>query len=296
MSSFAGPRDAVAQTLTIRAAIADRIATGRLDIPLLHDVAHRVLSMSSSSAADAKNLAELIYRDQALATHVLRIANSPAYLPRERIDSLQQAIARLGIMTLRNIVIAVSVRSRVFSFGTCESYARTLWRHSFGAALFAREVARRANVDSEAAFMAGLLHDIGKPIVLKVVGDLGDHYVDILGPTLLRLVLEEHHLAVGTKLGETWHLPQTVVQAIAFHHDWASAQSSKELVMAVALADSFAECLGPDFMPDDAPRHDPRTHPALRGLRLTAQDVADVLARKGRLEALVDSTDGVTPA
>ena len=75
----------LAQALTIRAAVADRVKNGKLDIPLLHDVAYQVLSATSSGDADAGRMADLIHRDQALATHVLRIANSAAYLPREPI-------------------------------------------------------------------------------------------------------------------------------------------------------------------------------------------------------------------
>ena len=281
----------LAQALTIRAAVADRVATGKLDIPLLHAVAYQVLSVSSSGDTDAEKVAELIHRDQALATHVLRIANSAAYLPREPIISLQQAIARLGLSTLRNIVIAVSVRARVFSFGAFESYARMLWRHSFATALFAREVARRAQLDGEAAFMAGLLHDIGKPVVLKVIADLGEQYVDVLGPTLLRQVLEEHHLDVGRKLAENWKLPQMVMHAIMFHHDWEAAQDSRDLVMAVALADGLADSIGPDFMPEDQPKHDPHEHPVLPALRLVRQDVDDMLARKRAFESLMGATD-----
>jgi putative nucleotidyltransferase with HDIG domain len=287
------PVGAAARALEIRAAIAGRVSTGDLDIPLLHDVAHQVLSASSTGEADATRLADLIHRDQALATHVLRIANSNAYLPRERIESLKQAIARLGLTTLRNIVIAVSVRSRVFSFGTCESYARTMWHHSFASALFAREVARHASLDGESAFMAGLLHDIGKPIVLKVISDLGEEYVDILGPTLLRQVLEEHHLVVGARLAAIWQLPQTVAQAIAFHHDWDAAESAHELVKVVALADSLADAVGPDFMPDVTTKPAPETHPVLDSLRLTKQHMAEVLARKPKVVALLDATDSL---
>lgn len=280
-----------AQVLTIRAAVADRIATGNLDIPLLHDVAYQVLSVSSSGDGDASKIAELIHRDQGLASHVLRIANSPAYLPREPITHLRQAIARLGLSTLRNIVIAVSVRSRVFSFGAFETIARVLWRHSFASALFAREVARRADLDGEAAFMAGLLHDVGKPIVLKVIADLGEHYADVLGSTVLKQVLEEHHLEVGCRLAETWKLPATVHAAISHHHDCERALDSKDLVLAVALADVLAETVGPDPTPENVARPAPHDHPALAGLRLRRQDVDAMLARRRSFEAMVAATE-----
>ncbi len=111
----------------IRKCVGDRIASGRLDLPLLHDVAFEVLGLTTSWDADAQRMAGIIHRDQALATHVLRVANSPAYASRDPILSLQQAITRLGFQALRDIVIAISVRAKVFSFGGFESEARALW-------------------------------------------------------------------------------------------------------------------------------------------------------------------------
>ena len=69
-----------------------RIESGKLDLPLLPDAAMEVMNLSNSEKANPGKLADILHRDQTLAGHVLRIANSPAYKPRMPITSLRQAV------------------------------------------------------------------------------------------------------------------------------------------------------------------------------------------------------------
>ena len=98
----------------LRTTILDRLEQGNLDLPLLPQVASQVLTLTSDPNADASKLSSLIQQDQALATQILRIANSPAYMPRSPIVSLQQAIAWLGLSMLAGLAFSVSVQSGVF--------------------------------------------------------------------------------------------------------------------------------------------------------------------------------------
>src|SRR5215470_332766 len=92
-----------------------RIASGTLELPILPHVASQVLAMSTSDVTNARSLAALLHHDQAIAAHVLRVANSFFYRPRMPLVSLQQAISRLGLASLREIVITVSMQSRIFN-------------------------------------------------------------------------------------------------------------------------------------------------------------------------------------
>src|SRR4051794_18613299 len=105
-----------------------RIASGALELPLLPHVAGQVCALSTSDDASARSLAALLHRDQAIAAHVLRVANSPLYRPRVPIVSLQQAISRLGMTTLREIVLTVSMRSRVFNVSGYTTEIHALWQ------------------------------------------------------------------------------------------------------------------------------------------------------------------------
>ena len=81
----------------LHAALQERLATGTLDVPMLPDVVLQIMNLTFSERTDTRQLADLIHRDQALASHILRVANSPAYKPQTPIVSLQQAITRFGI-------------------------------------------------------------------------------------------------------------------------------------------------------------------------------------------------------
>ena len=106
----------------LRAAVAHRLATGQLSLPMLPRVASQVVALVGSPTTDANRLSELIHRDPALAGQVLRIANSPAYMPRMPIVSLQQAVSRLGLNVVSEIAFAASLQSGVFRVPGYESW------------------------------------------------------------------------------------------------------------------------------------------------------------------------------
>jgi HD-like signal output (HDOD) protein len=125
------------------------IASGVLELPILPHVASQVLAMSTSDETNAGSLAALLHRDQVIAAHVLRVANSPLYRPRVPLVSLQQAINRLGLETLREIVITVSMQSRIFNVPRYGTEVRALWQHAVYTR-HAREIARRCRRNVEA--------------------------------------------------------------------------------------------------------------------------------------------------
>src|ERR671915_1996434 len=84
----------------LEALLNESIEKGAVDLPLLPQVASQVLSLIYDPNAEASRLAALIHQDQALAAHVIRIANSPAYMPRNPVISLQHAVAMLGMNLL----------------------------------------------------------------------------------------------------------------------------------------------------------------------------------------------------
>ena len=101
-----------------------------LELPFLPETAAEVVASCNSGDCDARELAELLQRDQSLASHVLRVANSAAYAPKEAIVSLQQATSRLGVATICEIAIAVSLHGNVFRVPGHKVRVRELWIHS----------------------------------------------------------------------------------------------------------------------------------------------------------------------
>jgi HD-like signal output (HDOD) protein len=154
---------------------------GELGLPLLSDIAGRVMAVCQDARGDLQELADLVTHDQSLAVHILRVANSAAYAPRGPILSLQQAIGRLGLSTVRDVAIAAlsrSVSSRFWlppAFATCGCTLRNRVLREGGCSTAAQEL--------DSAFLCGLLHDVGMPIVMRVVCDMARNQASDPVPT-----------------------------------------------------------------------------------------------------------------
>jgi HD-like signal output (HDOD) protein len=157
------------KSATLRTRLITQLEQGSLDLPLLPVVGNQILQLSGDPNADVTKLSSLIQQDQALAGQILRIANSPAYLPRSPIVSLQQAIAWLGMNMLAGLAFSVSVQSGVFTIKGYEKEIRRLWSHALATGLYGKEIARRIRHNVENAFLCGLLHSIGKPVILHLL-------------------------------------------------------------------------------------------------------------------------------
>ena len=111
-----------------------RIESKSLTLPMLPQVTTQVLALVNNIDSDALELAKLIQSDQALAGHVMRIANSAAYSPNSDITSLQQAIARLGMQNIAEIALAATMGPSMFSAEGFEDMVKRLWQSSLATA------------------------------------------------------------------------------------------------------------------------------------------------------------------
>jgi putative nucleotidyltransferase with HDIG domain len=271
------------------ARVEERISAGRLELPMLPQVASEIIGSGLDDGTDIHTLAGLLTRDQALAGHVLRVANSPAYAGGTRIQSIQQAVIRIGFSQLREIVVAVALRTRVFGAGGHEDMIGSLWSHSAVAAAYAKAVARSLRANVESAFLCGLLHDVGKPVVLTLTLDLAREGGTTVSQDLLRPILAAYHTAAGQQLAERWGLPDPVVESIARHHDFQAAARHARTVQITCLADVLAHwALGTGEPVVDGPAV--LAHAVCPALNLYPEDVAALMEQRdavlGVMEAL----------
>jgi putative nucleotidyltransferase with HDIG domain len=269
----------------LRTAVAHRLATGELSLPMLPRVASQVVALVGSPTTDANRLSELIHRDPALAGQVLRIANSPAYMPRMPIVSLQQAVSRLGLNIVSEIAFAASLQSGVFKVPGYETMLNQLWRHALATGAFAKEIARVRRLNVESAFLCGLLHSVGKPALLQLVNDIAKKNALRVGPITLVAVLDDLHAIVGIRIAEQWGLPKPVAASIEHYADYAQAGGFRQEAMITYLADRLAtHALEPARFGGDAGFRDT---PVIADLNLYPDDVAGLLARRERVLELV---------
>lgn len=263
-----------------------RINSGKLELPPLPDVVWQVMEISTADHIDARKLSELIHRDPSLAGHVLRIANSPAYISGMPIVSVQQAVSRLGTTILGEIAFSVSLQARIFDVEGYEGELRTLWKHAVGTAAYAKEIARMRRSNVESAFLCGLLHDIGKPIILQTVVDLQRERSWSLEPAAVSAIMEGYHTHVGSLIAEAWTLPPHVSESIAYHHDYLVAPTCTEAVMVTRLADCLSyHLMMPEIFDEASVRH----HPVLTDLHFYPDDVETLFARREVVLQVIDS-------
>jgi putative nucleotidyltransferase with HDIG domain len=258
----------------LRSELESRLSAGSLQLPLLPGVAMEITSAAAKEDVDTRTIAEMLKRDAALSAHVLRIVNSPLYSPRAQIVSLQQAVARVGAIKIREIALVIACRTGVFKAKGYEREIDLVFSHSIGTALFAQEIARNTRNNVEDAFLCGLLHDVGRPILLEaLVTRLSEAKVVADREAVLGLVAELHE-AAGSALAKAWTLPETVVTALGNHHSPEPGRLSVP-VRIVSLADRIAHLADEGSLTTDALTG----HPALAALEIYP-DVLDKIIKR----------------
>lgn len=231
-------RTSVQDDLTQR--LVERLESDKLDLPLLPDTATQVMEMANGDTADATDLARVLERDPSLAGHVLKVANSAAYAPTQEIVSLQQAVGRLGMRTISEIAIAVALRGRAFDVKGYENRIKKLWVHSATSGAWAREIARKRRRNVEGAFLSGLLHDVGKPVILQTSIDFMEELGIRPEPAKLATWMDDYHEEIGARLILSWKLPEWMADVTRYHHRSEDAEENVDQIRTARLADLFS--------------------------------------------------------
>ncbi len=194
-----------------------------LRLPALPQVALRVLQLTNDENVQLHQLSDLISSDAAFASEVLIIANSAAYSPRFPACSVVQAVAVLGANRLQGICLTVAVRSYLGkSLGN--PLIRNLWRHNLACASIAAQLAATGYIDKDAAYTAGMLHDIGR-LAIAVIRPA--EYVSLLrthrgpGDSILQAETDLFgidHCEAGKYLVGKWKLPPEFDSIVGNHH------------------------------------------------------------------------------
>ncbi len=238
------------QASDIAAVLQARIKSGQLDVPMLPEVAGRVATLSQDPESDAVKLAQLIQSDQSLAGHVMRIANSAAYSPNATLVSLQQAITRLGMNLISDIAVAASISTKMFHTPGFEAHVDAIWRHALATALWSKEVARACRRNVEATFLCGLLHSIGRPVVLHAAIEIAAAEGFELGEGDALALEVRYQQPVGIAVAEKWEMPKIVCQAIRHFSDYQQApEAAEQTAMISAGAGLASHMLEPDTLP-----------------------------------------------
>jgi putative nucleotidyltransferase with HDIG domain len=228
--------------------VLDDIVRKLEDLPSLPAVVMELLSSIDQDDVDISVLAKKVSHDQALTAKTLRLANSSLYGLQVKVTTIQQAITFLGFQTTRNLITAAAVTG-CFPAGQCPAFDdKAFWRHSIATAACCKVLARRLRFNQDYAFTAGLLHDIGR---LVLVSTFAEQYQQVMAyrnanDTYVldaeRAVMGVDHVMAGAALAEHWNFSDTMKTAIAYHHD-PDAPGAGLLAAIVHVANAIVHAL-----------------------------------------------------
>lgn len=225
------------------------------DLPPFSPVLVKLLGTFGQANISCAALAALIEQDPVLAGSVLRLANSAVYSQRQAVTSITAAINMIGIDRLRNVVTALSVSQMWKKLPAAEGWSTADFNeHGLATAILAATLADHMPNDfAEGAFLAGLLHDVGKLLIVMAVPNdyrqITHLYEGEPGKKTWieceREVLDTDHAILSSLALEQWKIAEPIRRAVRWHHD----PERKHLSQIVALADAIANAIGYSVLP-----------------------------------------------
>lgn len=227
----------------------DELTADVKKLPALPDVMVKVLKLTGDSEASARDIGNVISTDLAFTSRVLAIANSAYYGMPRGVRTVNDAVVILGVQTLRNLALAAAtcdtLRREMPGYGLAEG---ELWRHSVACALASQILAKQKRAGRmEEAFVAGLLHDVGKVVLqmhagehLKAIraiverGNIPFHEAE-------KMALGFDHAEAGAKVADRWSLPPALCSVIAGHHCVERGAEAPELTAVVHVANALCQ-------------------------------------------------------
>jgi putative nucleotidyltransferase with HDIG domain len=210
---------AIVQTQMLRQLLSsDRLAllVGEVGmLPSAPTAFQEILVCMQNPAASLTDAAQIIGRDVAMTANIMKLVNSAFFGSRRPITTIDRAVAYLGMDTLGALVLGHSVFQSGVATGIDGFSLEQLWQHTEQTAAAARAIALSENLSlakADEAFLAGVLHDVGKVVFATKAAALPNDTMDVVTQ------METHHAVVGAYLLGLWGFPNSIVEAVAFHH------------------------------------------------------------------------------
>jgi HD-like signal output (HDOD) protein len=215
--------------------------------PLLPVVALEVMQLAQKPGVELDAVVALLGKDQVLAGRVLSLAQSSAYAARSPVLTLHQATVRMGLAAMRDVVLEAALHLQVFRVPGFEAAMERLARHSTATAHVMRAVCRRGRIESEYAFLCGLLHDVG--FVASLMALTRDPVWRTRDFGELAPVLDEVHEEASGLLARLWHLPEPLERLVSTHHDPAPGGRGEPVNASLVVAEQLTWEAGAGLSP-----------------------------------------------
>jgi HD-like signal output (HDOD) protein len=203
----------------IKNSICRRLESKTLEIPRLPQVAGRILELARNPSTDLDDIVKALTTDAVLVARILTVANSAAFGTGQPISGLQPAVMRLGTKTVEDMVFAESIRLKIFSVRSYRPLLQQSWQLSLATAIACEALSKATGVEREGAFLLGLLHDTGKPVLVLAISEYErQNNGQSLGQDMVEILLSQLHEEIGAYVLESWGMPESIVGAAGAHH------------------------------------------------------------------------------
>ncbi|GEM_PF-374900 len=236
-----------------------------VNLPSMPATIARIIGLTKSPDLRAEELAEAILLDQSLTAKILRLANSAYFGRRKKTDTVTDSVLILGFGLVRNLAASASVLDAVFPRQAFPGLSwPAFWSHSVATAVATEVVHSHSSGISkkqdESAFIAGLLHDVGKMIIAyampvefaHVVSHCIEHGTDMADAE--QLYIATNHSQIGKELARLWEYPDNLLEAIGCHHSPRASVGSPELAKAVHCGNMLAKVIKGEYLVSRVPR------------------------------------------
>lgn len=225
---------------------------GQRSIPPMSGAAQKAFQLSTDPNAEARDFVEVIESDEALSARVIKIANSVFFDRGRPSKTIEESVLVIGINELRSLLSSTSLSD---IFPSNNRLRSSLWAHDIASAIISKILAGRiAPQIADLAFLCGLMHDIGKLLLVQRAGDEYEKIIEKIeesGDDFCRVEEQSFvftHTEVGQLIAEKWNFSDELKEVIKFHHrDWSEIRAHTEhsqLISIVKAASCFAHTLG----------------------------------------------------
>lgn len=214
--------------------------------------AAKAFELTIDPSSSIRDFSEVIGADEALSSKIIRVANSVFFSRGQEATGIEQAIATIGLDELKGLLNANLLKGLLKSKHPVRSM---IWANSVGVAIVARSLSRFTNHNPGVAFLSGLLHDVGKLIILGQDARRYERCIDNLNASGISIIEAEeqeyelNHVEVGGWAADEWRFPQPVKEAILYHHlawqDAAEVTTRKDISISslIKIADTICHSL-----------------------------------------------------
>jgi HD-like signal output (HDOD) protein len=220
------------------------LEAGVKDVLVPPAAAFDVMRIVDDPGYPVPKVAAAIACDPALAGSVVSLANSPLHRGSAPVDSVSDAIVRLGQKRLRLLMLEIALGSTRVQAKPYEGFSNLCWKHSLLVAQLAGSLAPSCGQDPDHAYMAGLFHDVGKFAVLTAARKLANRQNRGVTPQTLLKLLDDHACALGERVVGGWRLPAPVAAAVVHHRTPHEAGPASLLAALTELANDLGRPLG----------------------------------------------------